>query len=79
VVEMGRYVTVSVKIPTELREKMRKLGIRPSALLRRAIEEEVRRLEAERVKRKIEELKPILDRITMEDVVQAIREDREGR
>ena len=76
---MGRYVTVSVKIPTELREKMRKLGIRPSALLRRAIEEEVRRLEAERVKRKIEELKPILDRITMEDVVQAIREDREGR
>ena len=76
---MGRYVTVSVKIPTELREKMRKLGIRPSALLRRAIEEEVRRLEAERVKREIEELKPILDRITMEDVVQAIREDREGR
>lgn len=76
---MSKYVTVSVKIPKELRDKLRRLGIKPSSFLRRAIEEEVRRLELERLKSEIERLRPVLERIPMEDVIRSVREDRETR
>lgn len=74
---MARYVTVSVKVPNELRDKMRELGIRVSVVLRRAIEEEVRRREVERVKEAIEGLRPALDMVSVEEAVRGIRRDRE--
>lgn len=70
---MGKYVTISVKVPIELK-KIKKLGIKPSNLLRKAIEEEVRSREVERIKREIEELK--LSKISIEDVTKSIREQR---
>ena len=73
---MSKYTTVSTKIPRELKEKMKELKIRPSKLLRKAIEDEVRKREAERLKEEIERLKPILDKISVEEVVRGIREDR---
>jgi post-segregation antitoxin (ccd killing protein) len=72
-------VTVSVKVPIELKEKIKKLGIKPSNLLRKAIEEEVRSREVERIKGEIEELKPLLSKISIEEVAKSIREDREQR
>jgi len=72
-------VTISVKVPIELKEKIKKLGIKPSNLLRKAIEEEVRSREVERIKGEIEELKPLLSKISIEDVTKSIREDREQR
>jgi len=74
---LAGYVTVSVKVPSELREKMRELGIEASKVLRRAIEEEVRRREIEKVKEVIEELKPTLTEVSVEEVVRSIRQDRE--
>lgn len=76
---MGRQVTVSVKIPRELREKMEKLGIKTSEVLRKGIEEEVSKREVERIKGSISSLRPILDKISLEDVVRGIREDRDSR
>jgi SMC interacting uncharacterized protein involved in chromosome segregation len=76
---MGKYVTVSVKVPVELKEKMEKYGIKPSLVLRRAIEDCIREEEIKRLKEKIEELKPTLEKISMEDVVKSIREDRDSR
>jgi len=70
---LGKYVTISVKVPIELK-KIKKLGIKPSNLLRKAIEEEVRSREVERIKREIEELK--LSKISIEDVTKSIREQR---
>jgi post-segregation antitoxin (ccd killing protein) len=67
-------VTISVKVPIELKEKIKKLGIKPSNLLRKAIEEEVRSREVERIKGEIEELK--LSKISIEDVTKSIREQR---
>lgn len=66
-------MTISVKVPIELK-KIKKLGIKPSNLLRKAIEEEVRSREVERIKREIEELK--LSKISIEDVTKSIREQR---
>ena len=76
---MGRLVTVSAKIPEELRRKMRELGIKPSEVIRRALEEEVRRRELERLKRVLEENRHLLSRLSVERAVRAIRENREGR
>jgi len=42
---MSKYITVSAKVPKELKEKMRELNINISQLVRRAIEEEVKRRE----------------------------------
>ncbi|MBS7636270.1 CopG family transcriptional regulator [Candidatus Bathyarchaeota archaeon] len=73
---MSKYTTVSTKIPQELKEKMRELKIKPSKLLRKAIEDEIRRREAEKLKEVIERLKPVLNKVSMEEVVKTVREDR---
>jgi len=72
-------VTVSTKIPRPLKEKMKKLKIKPSKLLRKAIEDEVSRKEIEELKEEITKLKPILDKVSMEEIVRSIRESRESR
>lgn len=79
VVIIGKYETVSVKVPRETKEKMKQLGIKPSELLRKAIEEEIRRRHVQRIKEEIQNLKASLDKIPMETVIQSIREDRERR
>jgi len=69
-------VTVSTRIPKPLKEKMKELKIKPSKLFRRDIEEEVKKREIEELKQEIIKLKPLLDKVSMEDVVKGIRADR---
>ncbi|MCJ7506931.1 hypothetical protein MUP05_10780 [Candidatus Bathyarchaeota archaeon] len=76
---MSKYVTVSVKIPAALKGELQRLGIKPSKLLRKAIEDEVKRKEVERIRSEIESLEPTLAKITVGTVVRSIREDREQR
>lgn len=76
---LSKYTTVSVKIPQDLKEKIRELEIKPSKILRKAIEDEVKRREAMRLKRDIEKLMPVLSRVSMDEIVRGIREDRVGR
>jgi hypothetical protein len=76
---MGRYSTVSTKIPVELKAKMEKLKIKPSKVLRKAIEDEVKRREAQKLKQEVDKLKPVLSKISVEDAVRSVREDREQR
>ena len=76
---MRKYVTISVKVPIEVKEKLEKYGIKPSELLKRAIYEELRRREAEELEREISELKDLLNKFSGEFVVRSIREDREFR
>jgi len=72
-------VTVSAKVPRELREEAEKLGIRVSEFLRRALEEEVRRRKIEVLKEELNSISTILDKIDVDRVVRHIREDREVR
>lgn len=76
---LSKYVTVSTKIPQELKEKMKQLEIKPSKLLRKAIEDEIKRREAKKLKEAIEKLKPVLNKVSVEEIVKGIREDRERR
>jgi Ulp1 family protease len=72
-------VTVSTKIPKQLKEKIQKFKIKPSKILRKALEDEVKKREVEELKVEIDKLKPILDKISVEDIVKSIREDRDSR
>jgi len=76
---MTQGVTVSTKIPKQLKEKMRRLKIKPSKILRQALEDEVKRREVKELKQEIAQLKPILDKISADDIVKSIREDRDSR
>lgn len=78
-VALGRSSTVSVKVPVWLKEELQRLGIKPSSVMRKALEDEVKRKEVERIRREIERMKPTLAKIPVESVVRSIREDREQR
>jgi antitoxin CcdA len=72
-------VTVSTKIPKQLKEKIQKLKIKPSKILRKALEDEVKKREVEELKKEIDRLKPTFAKVSMEDIVKDIREDRDNR
>lgn len=76
---MGRYITVSTKVRRELKEEAERLGINVSAVLRRALEEEVRKKRQQKLLERLEAFRDVLDRIDVDELVRLIREDREGR
>jgi len=72
-------VTVSVKVRRDLVERARALGVNVAEVVRRAVEEEVKRRELELIRRRLEDVKDFLDLIDIDRVVKNVREDREGR
>jgi len=54
---MKESVTVSTKIPKQLKEKMQQFKIKPSKIMRKALEDEVRRRQVEELKEEIKKLK----------------------
>ncbi len=73
------YVTVSAKIPRKLKEQLDKYGIKPGQVMRRALEEEVKKRVLEELEAKAREVAEALSHITDEEIAKVIREDREGR
>ncbi|MFN3621277.1 MAG: CopG family transcriptional regulator [Nitrososphaerales archaeon] len=76
---MGKLVTVSVKLPIEVKEELERLGVKPSELLKKAVVEELRKRKAEEVEREVKALKEILSKFSKEFVIRSIREDRLSR
>ena len=72
-------VTITAKIPKELKEKIRRLNINASRVIREALEAEVRRREEEQLKALAREVSRILNKIPREEIVRAIREARDER
>ena len=79
VYQMGRYVTVSAKVPNELKKKLRELNINISQLVRSAIEEEVKRREEEELRTLAGEVSQLLRKIPSTEITKVIRETREER
>jgi len=71
------YVTVSAKIPRKLKELLDKYGIKPGLIIRRALEDEVKRRVLSELEEKAKRLSKRLSHISDEEVVSIIREDRE--
>ena len=76
---MGDYITVCTKVRRELKEEAERLEVRISEVLRRALEEEVRRRKLEKLEKKLGKIGEALDRIDIDRVMKSIRDDREGR
>jgi len=76
---MGRYVTVSAKIPVELKRELEELGVRVSEVIRRALEKEVRRRRMERLLEELEEVRPLLASLPPEENARIIRVGRDER
>ena len=72
-----KYVTVSAKIPKEMKEKLEKLGIKPGPVIRRALEAEIKRTMLKKLEERAKKLAPELSSIPDEEVARIIREDRE--
>ncbi|OYT50621.1 MAG: hypothetical protein B6U76_12385 [Desulfurococcales archaeon ex4484_217_2] len=73
------YVTVSAKIPRKLKELLDAYNIKPGPIIRRALEEEVKKRILEEAEKGAKKLKEQLKHIPDEEIVKLIREDREGR
>ena len=72
-------VTISVRIPRELKEKIDRYGVRVSEVVRKALEEEVRRREFEEAVKAAEELGELFSKIPDEEIVRVIKEYRRTR
>jgi len=76
---MGKQATVTAKIPEELKERLARLGVNVSGMIREALEREVKRVEKERLRELAEEAGEILQKIPAEELVRVVREGREAR
>ncbi|OYT25586.1 MAG: hypothetical protein B6V02_03345 [Thermoprotei archaeon ex4572_64] len=74
---MGRLVTVSTKVPEELKREAEELGINIFEFLRKALEEEVKRRRLEKLKKDVKMLSQVLDKLSIEEIVHKVRKDRE--
>ena len=73
------YVTVSAKIPKRLKELLDKYGIQPGPIIRKALEEEVKKHLLGELEERARELSARLAHLSDEEIAAIIREDREGR
>jgi post-segregation antitoxin (ccd killing protein) len=70
------YVTVSTKVRRSLLEKARRLGINVSEVLRRALEEEVRKREAEWAVRVMDEISQRIELdVEAKDLIRKFRDE----
>jgi ribosomal protein S7 len=58
---------------------MQRLKIKPAKIIRKALEDEVKKRELQELKDEIVQLKPALEKVSPEEAVKSIREDRENR
>ena len=73
------YLTVSAKIPRRLKELLDRFGIKPGPVIRRALEEKVKRRVLSELEEEARALSERLSHINDEEVASIIREDREKR
>jgi polyhydroxyalkanoate synthesis regulator phasin len=73
------YVTVSAKIPRKLKELLDKYGVKPGPVVRKALEEEVRRRALSSIEERAKGLSERVSKIPDEEVAELIRRDREKR
>lgn len=76
---MGRLVNVSVKVPEELRELMRRVKVDWSKYLREAITAKIREELAKEASKKLDDIRSRAKNVSTDALVKWIREERESR
>jgi len=70
-------VTVSAKVPEELKKKLHELNVNTSQLVRSALEEEIKRREEEELKTQAVKASRLLKKIPSAEITRVIRETRD--
>ncbi|MDK2464906.1 MAG: hypothetical protein QI223_09080 [Candidatus Korarchaeota archaeon] len=73
-----KYVTISVKVPREVKEELERAGVRPGRVAKEAIMRKLAEIRLEMLERRAEELRDVLEKLDVQRVVTHIREDRES-
>jgi len=73
------YVTVSAKIPRKLKKLLDEYNIKPGPIIRKALEEEVKKHVLDSIEKRAKKLSKRLPEISDEEIAKIIREDRSGR
>ncbi len=74
---MKMYTTISAKIAEEERGELKKLGLNPTVIIRKAVQEEIRRARNKNLIKKMKRVAPIISKLKFDEIVSDIREDRE--
>lgn len=70
-------MTVSAKVPEELKKKLHELNVNTSQLVRSALEEEIKRREEEKLKVQAVKASRLLKKIPSAEITRVIREARD--
>ena len=74
---MKMYTTISAKISEEERGELKKLGLNPTVIIRKAVQEEIRRARNKNLIKKMKRVAPIISKLKFDEIVSDIREDRQ--
>jgi len=74
---MKTYATVSAKVSQRERDELKKLGLKPTEIIRRAVQEEIRRAKNKELMEKMRRVAPIVKKLNVDEIVSDIRKDRE--
>ncbi|MHB1493708.1 MAG: CopG family transcriptional regulator [Thermoplasmataceae archaeon] len=74
---MDKFTTISAKISKEEREEIKKLKLNPTEIIRKAVQEEIRRARDEELVKKMMKVRPIILKLKMDEIISDIREDRD--
>ena len=74
---MKTYATVSAKLSQRERDELKKLGLKPTEIIRRAVREEIRRAKNKELMQKMRRIAPIVKKLNLDEIVSDIRKDRE--
>ena len=71
--------SITVRIPDELKKELEDTGVKISEVTRKALENEVRRIQEEKAREAAEKLSQLLREIPDEEIIKALRETRDQR
>jgi chemotaxis regulatin CheY-phosphate phosphatase CheZ len=74
---LSRLVNVSIKVPVELKKRMKEVDVNWSEYLRSVIEAKVKEELAKKASQILEEIQKRVKEIPTEEIVKWIREDRQ--
>jgi hypothetical protein len=74
---MKTYTTISAKISEEEREELQRFGLNPTTIIRKAVQEEIRKVKTKNLIEKMKKMAPIISKLKIDEIVSDIREDRE--
>jgi post-segregation antitoxin (ccd killing protein) len=70
---------ITVRVPSEIKEKLKKYGVRVSDVVRKSLEEEIEKKRLEEAKRAADRLGEFFSKVSEEEIIKSVKEARRLR